>query len=84
MSLTSDEKQSLADQKRGTGGWRPPKITMGPSKNGSQYCANAEGGRNGSIASGGTIEYSVKIERFAFFMMRLIVIPFTFRLANIK
>ena len=36
---------------------RPVKLEMGPSKNGSRYCANAEGGRNGSIASGGTIEY---------------------------
>ena len=34
-----------------------PKITMGPSKNGSKNCANAEGGRNGSVASGGTVKY---------------------------
>jgi len=33
------------------------KPVMGPSKNGSKYCANTEGGRNGSIASGGTVEY---------------------------
>ena len=38
-------------------GWQWPKITMGPSKNGSKYCANAAGGRNGSVASGGTIKY---------------------------
>jgi len=35
----------------------PEPPTMGPSRNGSKYCANAEGGRNGSIASGGTITY---------------------------
>jgi len=30
---------------------------MGPSRNGSKNCANAEDGFNGSIASGGTTKY---------------------------
>ena len=38
-------------------GLQIPKITMGPSKNGSKNCANAEVGRNGSVASGGTVKY---------------------------
>jgi len=38
---------------------RPAELEMGPSKNGSRYCANARKayGGNGSIASGGTNEY---------------------------
>lgn len=33
------------------------KPGLAPSRKGSKYCANADGGRNGSVASGGTIEY---------------------------
>lgn len=32
-------------------------MVLAPTKNGSKNCANAEAGRNGSIASGGTIKY---------------------------
>lgn len=32
-------------------------MVLAPTKNGSKNCANAKAGRNGSVASGGTVKY---------------------------